>query len=143
MALQLNCEEDFYDAMTKPLITLALAAGLLVLGSANAASWDGTKGDLTVLTFSFNNQLIGTPHLSDKTVWTTEFLIHTTDATVSAFLVSITYTDDSGVHSESQVCGIPAVGAPGVALTFFTVKQDQITNVTVTRLHAGKQQVIL
>jgi hypothetical protein len=129
MALQLNCEEDFYDAMTKPLITLALAAGLLISESANAASWDGTKGNVTISTIG-NYQ-------------TTVVSVSSLDLTATVFRITVVSRPASISGSSAIATQFitritdPRIGKAESAIAVFDIPVTHIQSVQVTIMRAS------
>lgn len=115
-----------------------IAIVLLLSASLFAASWDGTKGSFTVVTFTFSSgtgtDLPGVPVVAGPLVWHTSIFVKCSDPTVSAVRVRLTYRDASGSHVFSQVADL-ANGFGGVTIS---VPQEQITtSPVITELRDG------
>jgi hypothetical protein len=120
-------------------IAAALAASLFAV-SASAASWDGTKDDLTVFTVNLNSAIFGVagiPALLPAN--SLEIFVSSTDKTVTAFRVTIEYADASGSHTASRV------GDASVYMTmafFAGVSVDAVSSVSVTRLRDAQTTAV-
>ena len=115
------------------LSAVLLFAASLFAVSVSAASWDGTKDDLTVFTVNLNGGIFGTFGIPVVGIpeHSLEIFVSSTDKTVTAFRVNIEYTDASGLHTASRV------GDASVYMTmaFFPgVGADMVSSVSVTRL---------
>jgi hypothetical protein len=120
---------------------LVIAAILLFASSCFAATWDGQHDDLTVFTVQLNSDVFGVagvpgvipPGFPASSV---EIFTASTDRGVTAFRVTIEYTDNLGAHTESRTS---SVSAGMMALAFFGgVQVSQISSVSVTRLRDGQ-----
>ena len=100
---------------------------MLIASACTAASWDGTRGPFTVVTFTFSSgtgsNTPGVPIVSGPLMLHTTIFIKCSDPTVTAARVRISYRDESGEHTVSLLADF-ASGYGGVTLP---IRQDQIT----------------
>ena len=101
---------------------------LLITSVSTAAPWDGTKGPLTVVTFTFSSgtgtNLPGVPIVAGPLVWHTTIFIKCSDPSVTAARVRVSYRDGSGDHTVSLLADF-ANGYGGITLP---IPQEQITD---------------
>jgi len=117
-------------------LRIVLLTTLLVV-AADAASWDGTKGPLTVVTFGFmsgENVLPGVPSFGPA-VWHTTIFLKSSDKAITAVRVRIVYRDANGEHSFNQISDL-VNSYGGVTLE---IKPEQIVSAPVfTVLREGE-----
>lgn len=118
---------------------LILAAITITL---SAATWDGKHDDLTVMTIQLNSGFFGPtglPALGMPDAM--EIFVSSTDKEITAFRVSIEYSDATGVHQDSRTISPGDHGM--MALAFFPlVKVDKVSSVVVTRLRDAKSEAL-
>jgi hypothetical protein len=115
-------------------LTLLLA----VAASASlAASWDGTKGNVTVLTYSYSTDIPGLPTAEPVRTYTM-ILVKSSDASATALRVTIRYTDGVAASTRSIVVDRPTNGLMRIAP--FEVSPRQITSVLVEELKTTASQ---
>ena len=106
---------------------IALLFGLVA--AANGASWDGTKGNITVSTTS--------------TAAATTLTVSSSDSTVSEFIV-VAWIAQPGFGSEVKigvaVATVLAGKVPVPARITFQCAEDQIASIMVTEVHPGQVQ---
>ena len=95
---------------------------LLFAISAFAASWDGTRGSITLYTVSDNN--------------TTLIVISSTDQSIASFRVTATLIDHS---TTTQMCSKAQVNG-GAAFAAYVMPPTQISTVTVEALRVVETQ---
>ena len=104
---------------------------LLLSAALSAASWDGTKGNLTLFTTSYSTGMPGLIVMPTPTLFTT-FWITTTDPATTAFRVTIRYqlpNQDPAIAV--SFCDRPASG-PGAAA--FQMDPALIQSVSIQEL---------
>lgn len=97
-----------------------------------AASWDGTHGDLTVMTMMPPPSLPGLPGIVVNRV--TQIFVRSTDEAVVAYRVAIQVT---GKPAMTYIAEKLPRGYMSVAL-FFNVDISEIKSVSITKLHDGE-----
>jgi hypothetical protein len=99
--------------------------------AAFAASWDGTKGDITLATLDRTVPLAGT-----FTQEQTTFIIRCSNLGVNAVRVSITYHNGmTGFSGNQQI--MVHLSPAGSSKAIFTIPESTITSVSVTELFDG------
>lgn len=116
---------------------LCLASALLALTAAvlQANTWDGTHGDLTILTEGTPTA----PGLPGVISWDagTYLFVGTADPSVMLFKVDITYEDESGATLAATQT-VSAVNNGFMSIAYFIgVDPDSITSVSVTEEPTG------
>lgn len=91
---------------------LCFCALLLCLApTLDAAAWDGPKGPLVVMTFTYAtglapNTLLGIPGASGAAptpTWHTAILIRSTDPEITVVRVKVAYQDEAGIHRTASL----------------------------------------
>jgi hypothetical protein len=120
------------------MTALKLVLAILIFSLVSpAAPWDGAKGPLTVVTFTFSSgtgaTTPGVPVVPGPLVWHTTLFIKCTDPAVTAVRVRLSYRDSTGDHFFVQIADF-ASGFGGVTLS---VTPEQITSAVFTELRDG------
>jgi hypothetical protein len=104
---------------------------LLLSAALSAASWDGTKGNITLLTTSYSTGMPGLIQMPNP-VTITLLWITTTDPATNAFRVTIQYqVPDQEPAIAVAFCSRPATGAGAAP---FQIDPSLIKSVTVEEL---------
>lgn len=104
----------------------------------NHSGEESESGTVTLQTVVIDWQALGALGLPvvPGTAIVTEYFFKSTDPTVTAFRVTITYTDSAGDHVVTQPCDVPNNGAlAGIFLA--NVQPDQVKSMVVTGLRAA------
>ncbi len=115
-----------------------IAVSILAFASYAAAPKLSESGTVTVQTVVIDWQQLGALGVPvvPGTAIVTEWFFKSTDPTVTAFRVTITYTDSAGDHTVTQLCDVPTSGA--LAGTFLAnIQPDQVKSMVVTGLRAA------
>jgi len=104
---------------------------LLLSAALSAASWDGTKGNLTLVTTSYSTGMPGLIVMPNPATFTLLW-ITTTDPATTAFRISIKYQLPGQDPAEAVTfCDRPASGPGGAA---FQMDPSLIKSITVAEL---------
>lgn len=118
------------------------AAILLVSSLGFASSWDGTKGNITLLTYTYNTcGLPGVPSLPPPCTWYSMFMLWSSDSSTSAFRVTVRYTSDGATLSKSITATKNEAGE--MTLVPFAVSAADIVGVLVEEFKPGSSQEFL
>jgi hypothetical protein len=115
-----------------------IATMILGFTLSAAAPKLGQSGTVTVQTVVIDAQQLGAMGMPvvPGVATITELFFKSTDPTVTAFRVVITYSDSAGDHVVSQLCDVPTNGS--LAGTYLTnVQPDQVKSIVVTSLRAA------
>lgn len=116
----------------KLLLVAAMATGL-----SFAATWDGTRGNLTLLTTSYNTGMPGLIVMPNPATYTV-FWITTTDPSTTSFRVTVKYrTGDGGDAAIAVGFCDRAVEPASASAAFFRLDPALVLSVAIEELRAS------